>query len=149
MRIVCVLPSRRGLALSQFERNKVNVAPNYNLLHWRPPPVNGVVFAELDSYDIRGMSAMIYISVPHHRIRYILGAIGEGRRRLRRSPIRELDSMDYVFIDSDETVRAWLFSNPVLDDPLDLMVYCYRDRGSEQQDTPVLRRVDYLNQNHV
>jgi len=38
--------------------------------------------------------------------------------------MRELDSIDYVFIDSDETVRAWLLSNPVLDDPLDLMVYC-------------------------
>jgi len=63
--------------------------------------------------------------------------------------MRELDSMDYVFIDSDETVRAWLLSNPVLDDPLDLMVYCYRDRGSERQDTPALRRVDYLNQNDV
>jgi len=106
VRIVYVLPSRRGLALSQFERNNVNVAPNYNLLHWRPPHVNGVVFAELDT-------------------------------------------MDYVFIDSDETVTAWLLSNPVLDDPLDLMVYCYRDRGSERQDTPALRRVDYLNQNDV
>jgi len=149
VRIVYVLPSRRGLALSQFERNKVNLAPNYNLLHWRPPHVNGVVFAELDSYDIRSMSAMIHRSVPHQRIRYILGATGEGRRRLRRSPLQELDSIDYVFIDSDETVRAWLCSNPVLDDPLDLMVYCYRDRGSERQDTPALRRVEYLNQNDV
>jgi len=149
VRIVYVLPSRRGLALSQFERNKVNVAPNYNLLHWCPPHVNGVVFAELDSYDIRGISAMIYRSVPHHRIRYILGATGEGLRRLRRSPMRELNSLDYVFIDSDETVRAWLLSNPVRDNPLDLMVYCYRDGGSELQDTPALRRVDYLNQNDV
>jgi len=63
--------------------------------------------------------------------------------------MRELDSMDYVFIDSDETVRASLLSNPVLHDPLDLIVYCYRDRGSERQDIPVLRRVDYLNQNDV
>jgi len=61
----------------------------------------------------------------------------------------ELDSMDYVFIDSDETVRAWRLSNPVLDDPLHLMMFCDRDRGSERQDTPVLRRVDYLNQNNV
>ena len=120
-----------------------------HLLHWRPPHVNGVVFTELDSYDIPGMSAMIYRSVPHHRVRYILGATGEGHRRLRRSPMRELDSMDYVFIDSDETVRAWLLWDPVLDDPLDLMVYCYRDRGSERQDTPGLRRVHYLNQNDV
>jgi len=92
---------------------------------------------------------MIYRSVPHYRIRYILGATGEGRARLRPSPIRELDSRDYVFIDSDETIRAWLFSNPVLDDPPDLMVYCYRDPGSEPQDTPAVRRVDYLNQNYV
>ena len=81
MCIVYVLQSRRGLALSQFERNNVTVAPNYNLLYWRPPHVNGVVFAELDS-------------------------------------------MDYVFIDRDEPVRAWLLSNPMLDGPLDLMVYC-------------------------
>jgi len=57
--------------------------------------------------------------------------------------------MDYVFIDSDETVRAWLLSNPVLDDPLDLMVYCSRHWGSERQDTPAVRRVDSLNQNDV
>jgi len=37
----------------------------------------------------------------------------------------------------------------VLDEALDLMVYCYRDRGSEPQDTPALRRVDYLNQTDV
>jgi len=49
---------------------------------------------------------MIYRSVPHYRMRYILGATGEGRRRLCRSRMRELDSMDYIFIDSDETVRA-------------------------------------------
>jgi len=66
VRIIYVLPSRRRLALSQFERNKVNVALNYNLLHWRPPHVNKVVFADFDSYDIGGMSAMIYRSVPHH-----------------------------------------------------------------------------------
>jgi len=59
----------------------------------------------------------------------------------------ELDSMDYVFIDSDETVRGWLLSHPVLDDPLDLTVYCYRDQGSERQDTTALRRVHYRNQN--
>jgi len=92
---------------------------------------------------------MIYRSVPHHRIRYILDATGEGRRRLGRSPMRELDSMDYVLIDSNETVRAWLLSYHVLDDRLDFMVSCYGDRGSEWQDTPALRRVDYLNQNDV
>jgi len=107
----------------------------YNLLPWRPPHVNAVGFAVLDSYDIRGMSAMIYRSLPHHRIHYILGATGEGRRRLHSSPMRQLDILDYVFIDSDETVRAWVLSNSMLDDPLDLMVYCYRDWGSQWQDT--------------
>jgi len=29
------------------------------------------------------------------------------------------------------------------------MVYCYWDRGSERQDTPALRRVDYRNQTDV
>jgi len=63
--------------------------------------------------------------------------------------MRELDSIDYVFIESDETLRACLLSNPVLDDSLDLIVYGYCDRGSERQDTPALRRVDYLNQNDI
>jgi len=61
----------------------------------------------------------------------------------------ELDRMDYVFIDSDETVRAWLLSNQMLDGMLDLMVYCYRDRSSERQDTLAVRTVDNLNQNDV
>ena len=63
--------------------------------------------------------------------------------------MRELDCMYHVFIDSDETVRAWLLSNGVLDDQLDLIVYCYRDPASERQDTLELTRVDYLNQNDV
>jgi len=40
----------------------------------------------------------------------------------------ELDSLDYVPINSDETIRAWLFSNSILDDPLDLMVYNLGDK---------------------
>jgi len=47
--IVYVLPLRRGLALSQSERNKGKIPPNYNLLQWRPPHVNRVLFAEWDS----------------------------------------------------------------------------------------------------
>jgi len=92
---------------------------------------------------------MIYKLVPYHQIWDILGPTGEGCRRLGRSPSRELDSMDYVFIDSDETVRTWLVSNPVLDDLLDHMVYCYGNQGSSREDTPALRRVDYLNQNAI
>ena len=52
----------------------------------------------------------------------------------------ELDNMDYVFIDSDETVRACLLSNPVLDNQVDVIVYCYPDRSSEYQDTRPSRR---------
>ena len=48
--------------------------------------------------------------------------------------MRELDSMEYVFIDRNETVRAWLLSNPVFNDQLDLIGYCYPDRGSERPD---------------
>jgi len=37
----------------------------------------------------------------------------------------------------------------VLDDSLDHKGYCYCDRGSEREDSPALRRVDYLNQDDV
>ena len=47
-----------GQGLPPDKRIKINVAPNYHALHWHPPHVNGVEFAELDSYDIRGLSAM-------------------------------------------------------------------------------------------
>ena len=86
VRIVYVLPSRRSLGLPPDERIKINVAQNYHALHWRPPHVNSVVFAELDSYDIHRLSVIIYRSIPPHRICYILGATDEGRRRLRRNP---------------------------------------------------------------
>jgi len=72
---------------------------------------------------------MISRNVPNDRIRYILGATRESHQRLRRVPSERVSCIDYVFIDRDETVRAWLLSNPVLDDPLDLMIYCYRHEG--------------------
>jgi len=40
----------------------------------------------------------------------------------------ELDSLDYVSINRDETIRASLLSNSILDDPLDLMVYNLGDK---------------------
>jgi len=129
VRIVWTWPSRGGQGQTPERRTNLNFRPDYNMLHWRPPYINGVQFAELDSYDIRRLSAMISRNVSNDRIRYILGATGEGRRRLRRVPSEQVSCIDYVFIDSDETVRAWLLSNPVLDDPLDLMIYCYRDEG--------------------
>ena len=58
----------------------------------------GLEFAELDSYDIFGLSAMIYRCVPHHRVRYIIGATGEGRRRLLRAPNQLLFFIEYIFI---------------------------------------------------
>jgi len=76
------------------------------MLHWRPPHINGVQFAELDSYDIRELSAMISRNVPNDRIRYIRGATGEGRRRLCRVLSQWVSCIDYVFIDSDEMVSA-------------------------------------------
>ena len=40
--------------------------PNYRLLHWRNPHINGVGFAELNGYDIHGLSAIISRTVPHN-----------------------------------------------------------------------------------
>jgi len=97
--------------------------------HWRPPHINGVQFAELDSYDIQGLSAMISRNVPNDRFRYIQGASGEGCSRLRRVPSDPVSCIDYVFIDRNDTVRAWLLSNLVLNDTLDLMIYWYREVG--------------------
>ena len=136
MRIVWTWPSRRGEGQTPERRGNLNIRPDYNMLHWRPRLINGVQFTELDSYDIRWLSAKISRNVPNDRIRNILGATGEGSRRLRRFPSEWVSWIDYDFIDSDETVRAWLLSNPVLDDPLDLMIYCYRNEGDTRPATP-------------
>jgi len=92
---------------------------------------------------------MISRNVPNDRIPYILGATGEGRRRLRRVPSEGVSCIDYVFIDSDETVRAWLLSNPVLNDPLDLLIYCYCDECDTRPATPSLRAHQYLHEDPV
>jgi len=76
--IVWTGPSRRGQGQKPQTRVKLNFVPDDNMLHWRPPHVNGVQFATLDSYDIRGLSAIISRNGPNNRIRYILGATGEG-----------------------------------------------------------------------
>ena len=149
MHIAYVLPSRRGLLLPKQETAKVNVAANYHLLHWHPPHIQGLEFAELDSYDIRGLSAIIYRCVPHHRIRYIIGATGEGRRRLRRHPNEPFSFIEYIFIESDEDVRTWLVSNSGLNNPLDLLLYCYRDRSDERQDMAAPRGLPYLDQDAI
>jgi len=123
--------------------------PNYRLLHWCNPHNNGVRFAELNSYDIRGLSALISRTVPHNMIRYRLGATGEGWQQLRVHPGAQLSYIDYVFIENDEDVRAWLLSNPVLDDPLDLLVYCHRAETQGRLPTPPLRGHNYLRENAI
>jgi len=61
---------------------------------------------------------MITRSIRHETIQYILDAIGEGRRLLLDYPNTPLSWINYVFIDDDEAVRAWLLSNPVLEERL-------------------------------
>lgn len=87
--------------------------------------------------------------MPHNAIRYILGATGAGRQELRLNPGLRLSYIDYVFIRNDEDVRTWLLSNPVLEDPLDLLVYCHRPATAERAATPPLRRQNYLRENAV
>jgi len=123
--------------------------PNYRLLHCRPQNIHGVSFADLNSYDIRGLSAIIARTVPHNAVRYILGATGDGRQELRMHPGFQFSYIDYVFIESDQDVRAWLLSNPVLEDPLDLMVYCHRPATWERAATPPLRGHNYLRENAI
>jgi len=82
-------------------------------------------------------------------IHYILGATGEGRQQLRVHPGAQLSYIDYVFIKNDEDVRAWLLFNPVLDDPLDLLVYCHRPGTRGRLPTPPLRGHNYLRENGI
>jgi len=123
--------------------------PNYRLLHWRNPHINGVGFAESNAYDIRGLSAIISRTVRHNAIRYILGATGEGRKELCLHAGFPLSYINYVFIENDEHVRAWLLSNPVLKDPLDLLVYCHPRYTADRVPTPPLRRHNYLPENAI
>ena len=116
--------------------------PDYCRFNWRP--INGVPFAELDSFDFRGLSAIITGSIRHDSIRYKLGATGKGRRHLRNCPHAPLSWINYVFIDNDQAVRPWLLSNPVLDDPLDLLIYCHRVHREGREPTPELRWHYYL-----
>jgi len=55
-------------------------------------------------------------------IHYILGATGEGQQQLRLHPGAQLSYIDYIFIVNHEDFMAWMRSNPVLNDPLDLLV---------------------------
>jgi len=82
-------------------------------------------------------------------IRYILGATGEGRQQLCLHPDAQLSYIDYVFIENDHDARACLLSNPVLDDPLDLLVYCHHTETQGRLPTPPLRGHNYLRENAI
>jgi len=115
--------------------------PNYGQHAWRP--VNGVQFAELDSYDIRGLSAMITRSIRHETIQYILGATGAACRLLQAYPHTPRSWINYVFIDHDKVVGDWIPSNPVLEDTLDLLSYCHRANKVSREPRPALRGNNY------
>jgi len=123
--------------------------PNYRLLHWRNPHINGVRFADLNASDIRGLSAIISRPVPQNASRYILGPTGEGRTELGLHPAFPLSYINYIFSENDEDVRAGLLSNPVLEDPLDLLVYCHRRYTADRVPTAPLRRHNYLPENAI
>jgi len=147
--IVYGLPTRRGQGLPDQERLRVNVPPRYHALHWCSPDIHGVEFAELDSYDIRGLSAMLYSKIHQRRICYIIGATSKARAKLRTSPNDPLTFVGSIFSYNNEDVRTWHLSNSVLDDPLDLIVYCYRDRNDNRPNTAEPRVLRYLGEDAV
>ena len=149
VRIAYVLRSQPGLALSVQERAKVNDPADYHELHWHSPHIQGLEFTELDSDDILVLSAMIYRCVPHHWVRYIIGASGEGRKILCKAPNQPLSFIEYIFIECDEDVRTWLLSNLGLDDPLNLLLYCHSDRQDKRNDTAELRSLPCLGQDAI
>ena len=87
--------------------------------------------------------------MPHNAIRYILGPAGEGRKELCLHPRFPLSYINYVLIENDKDVRAWLLSHPVLEDPLDLLVYCHRRYTADRVPTPPLTRHNYPPENAI
>jgi len=53
-------------------------------------------------------------------------------------------SINYVFIDEVEAVRAWLLLHLVFQDPLDLLIYCQRPNNASRELTLALRVYNYL-----
>ena len=92
---------------------------------------------------------MIARSVPYQLIRYKLVATGEGRLQLHEDPAQPISWVDYVFINSNEGVRAWLLSNPVLENPLNLLVYGHRVPRNNRPLKQPLWRHNYLTKDAV
>ena len=121
---------------------------NHTLHFWHPSAATG--YGLLNWIPLTSVSCrMIARFVQYDTIRYILGITGESRRQLRKDPTLQISGVDYVFIDSAEWVRASLLSNPVLEDLLDLLVYCHRVPGTTRPVTPPFQRQNYLAENAV
>jgi len=108
-----------------------------------------VDFAELNSYDIGGLSLAILRYVASDSIRYIVGARGEGRRKLREDHTHALHYSNYIFILSDEAVRTRLLSNQPNMNPLDVLVYCPGPSTPARPAVPLGPRHRYLVPNAV
>ena len=118
--------------------------PNYYLLHWLTLHINGPGFAQLNAYEICRLVVIILRTVPHNEIRYILGTTGESCTELWLHCVFPSSDINYVFIRNEEQVRAWLLLNPVLEDPLDQVLYPYRRYTAQRVATLLLRRLNYL-----
>jgi len=81
--------------------------------------------AELNSYDIGGLSSAILKCVPSDSIYYIFGATGEGRRTLSEDPSYTLQYTNYILLQRNEEVRTWLRANQPNEDLRDALVYCH------------------------
>ena len=106
-------------------------------------------FAELNSYEIGGLSSAILRCVPLDSICYIIGTTGEGRQELREDPTHALHYSTYIFILCDEVVRTWLLLNQPNENPLDVLVYCYHRSTPARPTTPPEPRHIYLAPNAV
>ena len=87
---------------------------------------------------------MIDRSIRRDTIWYILGATSEGRRLLPDYPNPPLSWLNNVLVEEDEAVSAWLLSNPVIEDLLDLLIYCHHPNKVSRELTRALQGYPYL-----
>ena len=78
--------------------------PNYCIPYWYYPHINGVDFAELNSYEIGGLSSAILRCLPLDSIHYIFGATGEGWCELHENSTHALHYSNNIFFQSEEDV---------------------------------------------